>query len=93
MHAARYAASVAGVYTPAFVERRSTSRATASISKSVAGVYTPAFVERRSRLVPIRRLTASVAGVYTPAFVERCTSVLCEPRARLCRRSLYSGLR
>ena len=60
---------VAGVYTPAFVERLgSVSRRPAR--GCVAGVYTPAFVERLGS-VSRRPARGCVAGVYTPAFVER----------------------
>ena len=61
---------VAGVYTPAFVERLNNSRGYSSLSR-VAGVYTPAFVERTTKGGAQSRCGASVAGVYTPAFVER----------------------
>ena len=62
--------SVAGVYTPAFVERLSFGRIGGGALGCVAGVYTPAFVER-STLSTLAAGWTSVAGVYTPAFVER----------------------
>ena len=43
---------VAGVYTPAFVERARRLGLTPVVLASVAGVYTPAFVERG--LLPCR---------------------------------------
>ena len=60
---------VAGVPTPAFVERSESWRPY-SARECVAGVPTPAFVERiicRSTF----KGSAGVAGVPTPAFVER----------------------
>ena len=67
------ATCVAGVYTPAFVERWTTWRGAWRVSPRVAGVYTPAFVERTRYPEPSKSsvTTAGVAGVYTPAFVER----------------------
>ena len=71
---------VAGVQTPAFVERPSSSRRMPR-TRCVAGVQTPAFVERGRRwwtaIWP-----GGVAGVQTPAFVERPRSAPSPPRAR-----------
>ncbi len=61
---------VAGVYAPAFVERRPQSADLVCL-QSVAGVYAPAFVERREPLLPPAPDRRGVAGVYAPAFVER----------------------
>ena len=64
--------SVAGVYTPAFVERTASRSSPLTTRASVAGVYTPAFVERCTfRMAAPRVGSTCVAGVYTPAFVER----------------------
>ena len=78
--------SVAGVRTPAFVERTTTTTPTRS-SGCVAGVRTPAFAARTCR-------PWCVAGVRTPAFVERraatlpwssVSASLSEPRLRCAR--------
>ena len=61
---------VAGVQTPAFVERSSTVRRDRGWS-GVAGVQTPAFVERSRRFAQAGPRRGGVAGVQTPAFVER----------------------
>ena len=65
---------VAGVQTPAFVER-STAPAVFLAGANldgVAGVQTPAFVERGRNAEHRRAATEPrVAGVQTPAFVER----------------------
>ena len=65
----RAARGVAGVQTPAFVERpwRSPQRLQ---TMRVAGVQTPAFVERGAPCSG-RTGRTCVAGVQTPAFVER----------------------
>ena len=63
---------VAGVQTPAFVERPSCARRVTRKSARVAGVQTPAFVERAPAPRTCRRPNG-VAGVQTPAFVERGT--------------------
>ena len=85
---------VAGVYTPAFVERSRRPLPSAPRNPRVAGVYTPAFVERRSRASESQGQADGVAGVYTPAFVERTGMPGRSGAARRrCRRSLYSGLR
>ena len=65
---------VAGVYTPAFVERARKPSPASTSPGCVAGVYTPAFVERWSMAAWARWSGSSVAGVYTPAFVERSQS-------------------
>ena len=63
-------ASVAGVQTPAFVERSGSASTPIRPSGRVAGVQTPAFVERSTSARCCATLW-SVAGVQTPAFVER----------------------
>ena len=86
--------SVAGVYTPAFVERRCQPGRSPFFPECVAGVYTPAFVERGARVEDLAATETRVAGVYTPAFVERRRGSGDRRRqAGACRRSLYSGLR
>ena len=65
-------AGVAGVYTPAFVERR----AWMELHRAGAVRVSPEFILRPSlsgdgRGARRRRRRAGVAGVYTPAFVER----------------------
>ena len=86
---------VAGVYTPAFVERWSRLprcwRSPAHVSPEF--ILRPSLSER-VLMAPSRATSARVAGVYTPAFVERA-SMARDPRrpAEVCRRSLYSGLR
>ena len=62
---------VAGVYTPAFVERLTGLLMLCWQGRRVAGVYTPAFVERAPRSKATCGCRPGVAGVYTPAFVER----------------------
>ena len=67
-------ARVAGVQTPAFVERRSGRPSARRSWARVAGVQTPAFVERSSSMGSFS-FWPGVAGVQTPAFVERfCVS-------------------
>ena len=61
---------VAGVQTPAFVERW-TPCGGSSRAGGVAGVQTPAFVERGLVRMSIWWPRLGVAGVHTPAFVER----------------------
>ena len=63
--------SVAGVQTPAFVERTTCATPSPPARRRVAGVQTPAFVERAMTRAPARRANGCVAGVQTPAFVER----------------------
>ena len=63
-------AGVAGVQTPAFVERGSSARWWWRPS-CVAGVQTPAFVERTRTCGRSCASPGRVAGVQTPAFVER----------------------
>ena len=68
------ARGVAGVQTPAFVERsQGRPRGAGSRGACVAGVQTPAFVERRPPLTMYgsAEFLVGVAGVQTPAFVER----------------------
>ena len=63
---------VAGVQTPAFVERSRLSPIINTYARGVAGVQTPAFVERAPRWPWMAEpACAGVAGVQTPAFVER----------------------
>ena len=67
-------ASVAGVYTPAFVERDS-GPANPYSYRAVS----PGFILRPSLSVDgsspsLKQSESSVAGVYTPAFVERATA-------------------
>ena len=57
---------VAGVYTPAFVERSSFAPTPSPAARRVAGVYTPAFVER-PRIGPA---TTADHGV-SPEFILR----------------------
>ena len=91
---ARHARGVAGVQTPAFVERVSGN----SIDplrrrrQGVAGVQTPAFVERAASANPMIA-ARGVAGVQTPAFVERPSVTGAGERPGACRRSSDSGLR
>ena len=70
----RRAGRVAGVYAPAFVERRTRTVHSCTGRSGVAGVYAPAFVERASRTRATRGTSRCVAGVYAPAFVERSPS-------------------
>ena len=67
---------VAGVYTPAFVERYLSRSRFDRNARGVAGVYTPAFVERQRMFSCLRGGVTRVAGVYTPAFVERAACSL-----------------
>ena len=62
---------VAGVQTPAFVERLPSDANRWGRFGRVAGVQTPAFVERSSRARGTKFARGRVAGVQTPAFVER----------------------
>ena len=67
-------ARVAGVQTPAFVER-CCSKTCSKCWNRVAGVQTPAFVERGRTPARTRCGAGRVAGVQTPAFVERRPSM------------------
>ena len=83
---------VAGVQTPAFVERPMGERVGTS-SAGVAGVQTPAFVERDPPYAMPATYYEGVAGVQTPAFVERLELRHCSLIVAACRRSSDSGLR
>ena len=86
------AAGVAGVQTPAFVER---GRAVSEARE--AAKVSPEFRLRPSLSVLALLLCLEachcVAGVQTPAFVERGASRLLHPTREPCRRSSDSGLR
>ena len=84
---------VAGVQTPAFVERRRRRAACRIRPTGVAGVQTPAFVERfRASTFDASMHRPRVAGVQTPAFVERKRITIPLPFSTWCRRSSDSGL-
>ena len=84
---------VAGVQTPAFVERLSATADPRPTPRGVAGVQTPAFVERSGATGARCASTRCVAGVQTPAFVERGSPRIRTRAPRSCRRSSDSGLR
>ena len=65
------ATGIAGVITPAFVERARRCRCSTGPDRRIAGVITPAFVERARPRCQAPGPAAGIAGVITPAFVER----------------------
>ena len=71
-------ASVAGVYTPAFVERRESSTAGRCGRKVSLGFIPQPLLSDHAPPRPVHR-DPGVAGVYTPAFVERLQFLLTNP--------------
>ena len=77
------AAGVAGVYTPAFVERKQSKTGREPLP-CVAGVYTPAFVERRGpRQVAGMKETVSPEFILRPSLSDPAATAADQPAARV----------
>ena len=82
---------VAGVYTPAFVERDCLLSSSSSWSTVSLG-FTPQPLLSADLADEIRMGIRRVAGVYTPAFVERIPKMVILLYVFTCRWGLYPSL-